>query len=122
MKLEFNSASGHIFYLNHLISFFITCLSGFIFFYLLNKKKRDKAIHLFVSGLITYLLFHFCYLVNIWMWWSPIIVLIIGIGKEVVDLFNKKKQLFDFKDIVADLVGILTVSLIYLFSFVLVTK
>lgn len=117
--LEFESASGHVFYLNHLISCIITFFGGWIFFHFMKKKKHDKAAHLAISAIITFLLFNLFWLIKIWMWWSPITVLLIGIGKEVIDRINKKKRLFDLKDILADIAGIIPVSLIYLFSFVL---
>lgn len=116
--MEFVSASGHVFYLNHLISAVITFLGGWVFFHYMRDRKFDKCKHLFVSGLLTFIFFHLCYWFKLWMWWSPIVALTIGFVKEVIDKFNKKKGLFDWKDIVADFVGIAMISLIYLFSFV----
>ena len=117
--MDFLSESGHTFYLGHFISAIVTFFGGWVFFYYMKKKKRDKALHLAVSAAITYVLFHFCYLTKIWMWWAPFAALLIGVIKEFIDLLNKKKQLFDLEDLLADAVGVITVSLIYLFSFVL---
>jgi hypothetical protein len=51
-------------------------------------------------------------------WWiSPIIVFIIGLGKEVYDYFHPKTHTCDIKDLLADCVGIATVSIVYFLSF-----
>jgi len=121
MSLQFESASGHVFYLNHLISAFFTFCGGWAFFYFLRKNMRDKAIHLAVCAAITFGCLHlFSFIDVIAWWWAPIVAIVVGIAKEFFDL--KKKGLFDFVDIVADFIGIVTVTLIYICSFLLYGK
>ena len=115
--MQIESASGHVFYLNHLISFVITFLGGWLFFYYLKNKMKDKILHFVISGFLTFICFHICYFLNFLMIYSPVFVLCIGIIKEFVDKFNKKKKLFDFYDLIANVSGISVVSLVYLFSF-----
>ena len=50
---------------------------------------------------------------------APAATMFIGFVKEVIDRINPKKRLFDWMDIVADLIGLGSVTLIYIFSFLL---
>lgn len=119
--LQFRGSDGSVFFLNHLISFVTTCGYVGLLVFLFSKSKKDKLLHSVVSAVITFVLFNFfgiIKLLNYW-WLVPIIVLLIGIGKEFVDLANKKKRLFDVRDILADISGIIAVTAIYVFSFLM---
>jgi hypothetical protein len=79
---------------------------------------RDKALHTGISFLLTFVLITVFNFLG-WAWWiAPIIVMLIGLGKEVADLLNPKKRLFDKMDLVADVYGIVTIMVIYYISFV----
>ena len=117
--LQFKADSGHVFYLNHLISFICVMLFGMYLSFKVNKKEWDKVLHCGISFGTTILLL---FLFNIlgWAWWiSPVLVLGAGFTKEVIDRINKKKQLFDWHDIVADLLGVAAPAVTYWLSVIL---
>jgi hypothetical protein len=115
--LEFKSDDGYVFYLNHLISCIILFPALFWTCWILQKKQMDKVLHVIVSAGVALGLIWLLPLLNIPWWVGTITVFAIGIGKEILDYLNPKKKLFDPLDLVADLVGNLSVSLVYLFSF-----
>lgn len=117
--LSFEMPGDYTFFLGHLISFLIMGSYLTWFTMQIGTGRKDKALHAGISsGLVIILLILFNFIA--WPWWlSPVIVMAVGFGKEIVDRMNKKKQLFDWMDIVADLVGVGSVALLYLFSFVL---
>ena len=53
--LEYKSASGYVFYLNHLISGIVTAFAFIWACYELNTGKTDKFKHVFVCAGITLL-------------------------------------------------------------------
>jgi hypothetical protein len=115
--LEFKDSSGYVFYLNHLISF---CIMGPVLFWtcwLLQKRKIDKVLHITASASLVLLFIGLLPVLKIAWWISPIIVLAIGLGKEIWDYYNPKKRKFDPMDLIADLIGIGTVTIVYLISF-----
>jgi hypothetical protein len=114
---ELTSTDGYTFYLNHLISSIGVIISMTIFMWLQYKKHIDKCFHAIISALFVFLGLHLSWLLKFAWWIIPIIVLFIGICKEFKDLFDNKKKLFDWKDILADAYGILSVLWVYIFSF-----
>jgi len=118
--LEFQQDSGHVLYVNHMISFVITCAYAIYPFRMLYLKKIDKFLHTIISLGIVFVLFHLFALIKILddFWWvCPAVAMLIGFGKEVIDKLNKKKQLFDWEDILADFLGVVAITLVYIFSF-----
>lgn len=117
--LQWKAESGHVLYLNHLFAFAAVMVFGTWVCWRINKREYDKVIHAAVCGAITLggiLVFN----LMDWGWWiAPIVAMVIGFGKEIADRLNKKKQLFDWKDILADLYGAGVVTLFYLFAKVL---
>jgi len=57
-------------------------------------------------------------MIGIPWWYAPLGALAVGIWKEFKDLFNPKKRLFDWWDLIADLAGISVIVWIYVFSFI----
>lgn len=119
--LQFKGEDGSIFFLNHLISFLVTCGYVYLLAFLFSKSKKDKLIHSAVSAGITFVLFNLFGIIKLldYWWIVPIVTLIIGIAKEFIDLLNKKKRLFDARDILADISGIVAVTAVYIFSFLM---
>lgn len=117
--LEFKAASGQVFYLNHLISCLILLPAISWTWWIIQKKKRDKVLHVLISAGLVLVLIGLLSLFHIPWWVATLTVFVIGIGKEILDYFNPKKRLFDPMDLVADVVGNGAVSLVYLFSFVM---
>jgi Ca2+/Na+ antiporter len=118
--LEIQQESGHVLYLNHLISFIITVAYAMYPFRMIHLKKIDKFLHTVISAGIVFVLFHLFHFIGILdaFWWlCPVIVIVIGFAKEVADRLNKKKKLFDWEDILADVLGVIAVTLVYIFSF-----
>lgn len=68
---------------------------------IVNKVGIDKILHLLVCLSLTLELRRF-----IDLWIAIVIVLIIAIGKEVYDKVSKK-GMCDYKDIIADCIGII---------------
>lgn len=68
---------------------------------IINKVGIDKILHLLVCLSLTLELRRF-----IDLWIAIVIVLIIAIGKEVYDKLSKKGTC-DYKDIIADCIGII---------------
>lgn len=67
----------------------------------MNRLTEDKLKHIVVSAIIAKALLFFL------PWWvAGVITLSIGVGKEVYDKVSKKGHA-EWKDLVADLVGIL---------------
>lgn len=87
---------------------------------LINKIDKDKIIHSYVSTILTCLIYPFIKLlfenVNVCVIISAVIVLLIGIGKELLDKRTEGNQ-FEIKDIVADIIGIIiAIVIIYCFN------
>lgn len=117
--LQFKLQNGYIFYGGNLLSFIILTAWLVYFCYMFNDLlKRDKAVHTSISFFATILfivLFNFMFV----PWWgAPILVFLIGLLKEILDRLNVKKRLFDLSDLLADVIGVTTVSLCYLFSWI----
>jgi len=122
IPLQFH-VNGYEIFLNHLISFVF--LATWLIWACRKfnvDSTRDKALHAAISFLLTFILVTIFNLIG-WVWWiAPIIVMLIGLGKEVADLVNPKKRLFDKMDLVADAYGIVTIIIIYYVSFVCFVK
>lgn len=120
--LQFESNDNSVFFLGHLLSFVIAC--GYVTYLsmLFNKQKKDKLLHSIISAAITFVLFNLFGLAKLLTYWwiVPAVVLAIGVLKEFIDLCNKKKRLFDWFDILSDLIGITSITLVYIFSFLLI--
>ena len=69
-----------------------------------NMKYQDKIAHFAVSFMLTCILSVF---VNIYL--ASLIVLLVGIGKEIYD--NYKRGGYSWKDILADIGGIILFNL-----------
>lgn len=87
---------------------------------LINKIDKDKIIHSYVSTILTCLVYPFIKLlfkdVNACVIISAIFVLLIGIGKELLDKRTEGNQ-FEIKDIIADIIGIfIAIVIIYCFN------
>ena len=67
----------------------------------MNRLTEDKLKHIVVSSIIAKALLFF-----LPWWWAGVITLVIGVGKELYDKVSKKGHA-EWKDLVADLVGIL---------------
>jgi len=112
--LQFKAASGHVFFLDNLIAFVIGTASMMYLCWMTVKKQYDKIFHCVLSALITFVIGYVLQIIG-WPWWiAPIVALTIGFSKEMADKLNKKKQLFDWFDIVADVIGITSVTIPYL--------
>ena len=72
-------------------------------------ENFDKCLHFVVCLLLTMVL---SMLIPVWA--AGVTVLIIGIGKEVYDYFDYGK--FDWKDLLADIIGIGVILLFYYFN------
>jgi hypothetical protein len=92
------------------------------FFLYIKKKEMDKVKHYAISALFTLVLLNLIHIADFKLpWWvAPLAVFILGVLKEVVDKINPKKRLFDTKDILADSLGIMLVTSVYIFSFLLI--
>lgn len=111
--LTFESASGHVFYLNNAIAAIVLLFYLILLAQEFHKPQKDKGLHSLISAILTgFLLIIFHYLKISW-WISPIITFIIGIGKEIMDLLNPKNKKFDFGDLFADFTGVGVVSIVY---------
>jgi len=117
--LEFKDAAGYVWYFNHLISFIVLSVS---FIWACKQSltgKKDKFLHYIISAGLTLLLIMLFNFVHFHWWISPIFVALVGIGKEIYDKLHPKKHTCDIKDLIADFIGIASVSIFYLCSFVL---
>lgn len=72
-------------------------------------ENFDKCLHFIVCMLLTMVFSLF-----VPMWVAGITVLIIGIGKEIYDYADYGK--FDWKDLIADIIGIGVILLFYYFN------
>ena len=77
-----------------------------------QKIGTDKIAHFAISAFIT--LGVACFLP---IWVAVIIATLIGFGKEYIDF--KKGGKFDWKDIQADMLGIITATVIQLLSLII---
>jgi len=110
---------GYTFFLGNLLSFLVimpvliwACLC-------INKKVFDKPLHMLVCGAGTFGLLHLFIFIR-WGWWlAPMTIMLVGFTKEFLDLFNPKKKLFDWMDILADVAGCGSITLAYISSFLL---
>lgn len=114
--LEFEAASGHVFYLNTLIIFIaVVGAMG----YLMTKfvsKQWDKILHLGVSILLAAVGCWICETIG-WYWWiGAMAAWLVGLGKEIADKLNKKKKLFDKEDLLADSIGVAIILIWNIFS------
>lgn len=116
--LQFKDAAGYTWYFNHLISFII--LGAIVLWSCAQTQlgKQDKFFHVLVSSVLSVIFLKIFLLIGVVWWWSPVVVMLIGIGKEVWDYLNPKKRKFDLMDLLADLLGIVAVSSVYIFSFI----
>jgi len=118
--LQFETGSGHVFYLNHVISF--VCIMGYAVWTMLKfgRGEKDKFLHITVSSILTFVGLTILELLQVsqW-WWVPIGVIALGVLKEIIDRLNKKKQLFDWHDILSDLIGVMGIVSVYIFSFLM---
>ena len=80
---------------------------------------KDKFLHVAVSAGLTLLFIWLLSFIHIAWWFAPIITLLIGISKEIYDYFHPKTHTCDIKDLMADALGIASVTIFYLCSFVL---
>ena len=115
--LEFACDDGSVWYINHLIGWLMgtVLLTTFCWYTLTTPKQVDKIKHLLVSAGTTSM--------GLWAWnefnvgpgwWLvPTVVLGAGFGKEIADYINPEKKLFDWKDILADSIGVICVTGIY---------
>ena len=116
--LEFNMDDGSVWLVGNLISLAITAAALYCLYYLINKQK-DKALHMAVSAIMTFLFLSVVCLAGFgqhWWWVAPVAVLMVGVGKEIWDKLNPKKKKFDWMDILADAVGVVWVSAVYFIS------
>jgi len=118
--LQVATESGHVWYFNHLISFAVSIAFGYWVCIMVGKGVKDKVLHALISAGITFALLHLFWLIKIPWYWSSIGALLVGFGKEVADRLNKKKRLFDWFDILADIAGVGVVTVIYICSFLMV--
>jgi len=117
--LEFKDSAGFVWYFNHLISFMVLTIITTWACKQTVTGHPDKFFHTLVSGILTVLFIIIFNGVHVAWWISPIVVLLIGIGKEVYDYFHPKKQTCDIKDFLADFLGVLAVTTVYFFSWVM---
>jgi hypothetical protein len=117
--LQYIDGAGYTWYFNHLISSIVvmatliwTCKQSM-------TGHKDKFMHVAVSAGLTLLFIRFLPFIHVVWWWSPIITLSIGIGKEIYDYFHPKTHTCDIKDFMADAIGVGSVTIVYLCSFVL---
>ena len=117
--LSFQTGDGYTFFLGHVFSF--VGITAYLYYlgFQFARKKVDKCLHAGISSLLTAALLTLFHFIG-WPWWlSPVIVMVVGVGKEIADRLNKKKRLFDWMDIIADAMGTGSVALLYLFSVLL---
>jgi hypothetical protein len=117
--LQYIDGAGYTWYFNHLISAIVvmatliwTCKQGL-------SGHKDKFLHVVVSAGLTLLFIWLLPLIHVAWWFSAIIVLLIGAGKEVYDYFHPKTHTCDIKDFMADAIGVGSVIIFYLCSFIL---
>ena len=116
--LEFNMDDGSVWLVGNLISLAITAAALYCLYYLIYKQK-DKALHMAVSAVGTFLFLSVVCLAGYgqrWWWTAPVLAMILGFGKEIWDKLNPKKKKFDWMDILADAVGVVWVSAVYFIS------
>lgn len=117
--LQYTFSDGHVLYLNNFIGFI--AIAGLMVYIcaMFNSKRIDKALHSGISAGLTILSIWILTVVG-WPWWvGPIVVFLIGLGKEIVDRLNTKKRLFDPYDLMADIVGTISITVGYVFGWVL---
>lgn len=117
--LQITDGSGYTWYFNNLISFIVITAALIWACKEDLTGHKDKFLHVSVSACITVLFIWILPLFHIAWWVSPIIALLIGIGKEIYDYFHPKTHTCDIHDIMADCVGIIAITTLYLFSFVM---
>jgi hypothetical protein len=117
--LQFTDGAGYTWYINHLIStviltgtFLWTCKQEF-------SGHKDKFLHYSISFGITLLLIWLLPLIHMAWWWSPIVALAIGASKEWYDYYHPKTRTCDIHDFIADSLGVLAMTTLYLFSFLM---
>jgi uncharacterized protein YfiM (DUF2279 family) len=82
------------------------------------KIQKDKKQHFIISAiLVLYLALIFNLTPLNPFIFSPIITLLIGFGKEILDIFISK---FSWKDLIADILGIGAGMLIFLILFLFI--
>ena len=117
--LQFTDSAGYTWYINHLISFIVLSVS---FTWACRENllgRHDKFLHYSVSFGITLLLIWFLPYFHIAWWWSPIAAFGVGVAKEIYDFFHPKTHTCDIKDLMADCIGIIAMTSLYFFSWVM---
>ena len=73
---------------------------------------KEKIVHFLLSTIFTLLVFYVCYYYKVWLWWSPVVMLMINLIFILIQQTETEKN--QFKNIIADIVGIFVASLIVL--------
>jgi hypothetical protein len=84
-----------------------------------EANQKDKAAHAALSALTVLgalILLHMADLKAYW-WMAPVVGILMGFGKEIWDKINPKKRLFDWRDIGADMIGVVWITTVYFLSF-----
>jgi hypothetical protein len=117
--LEVKDAAGYVWYFNHLISFVILSVIGFWASKQSLTGHPDKMLHTVASGTLTFIFLTLFSFIHVSWWIAPIVVFLVGVGKEVYDYFHPQKHTCDIKDLFADCMGIIAVTSVYIFSFLM---
>lgn len=117
--LQFQDGAGYTWYLNHLISFVVLSVALFWACKQLLTGHKDKFLHIMVSAVLTMIFIWCCLLFKVSWWISPIVVVLIGVGKEIYDRFYPRTHTCDIKDFLADSIGIVAITVFYFCSFVI---
>lgn len=117
--LQFTDGAGYTWYFNHLISF--VALTAALLWACKQELTghKDKFLHVGVSAGLTLLFIWLLPFIHVAWWWAPIITLLIGAGKEVWDYFHPKAHTCDLKDFMADAIGVGSIAIFYLCSFIM---
>lgn len=111
----------HVFYWNHLLSSLSMIFFGWILWIrYLKRGRKDKAKHFMISAGLTFIALTILSLLELPWWISMLAVMAVGLGKEVADKLNPKKKLFDWEDVLADFLGMMSIETIYIFSFMMI--
>ena len=116
--LEYKLADGSIFLLGNLFTLVATVGALYYICYKI-PTQIDKAEHASLSAAIVIVSLVILTLAGVKSYWwvAPLIGLAAGFGKEIWDKLNPKKKLFDWKDILADVIGVSWITVVYFMSF-----